>query len=384
MNFVAPQALQPAPADGALALQLMRPNLGAAADLAPYLLQIEEAAVYSNFGPLCRALEAALGQRFRTPAGAVPAVCLVTSGTVALTLALVQRLGPRPAGRLVLCPAYTFAATPHAIVNAGHVPHFVDCAADDLMVSPAIAREAMAGLPRRPAAIVVVSAFGAPLDVAAWEAFEAETDVAVVFDGAGRTEADTVGAQPLCLSLHATKLIGIGEGGAVVSTDGAFVERLRRATNFSFDPATRVAAAAGGNYKVSEVAAAVGLANLASLEQRLERLHRLGAAYAEALAGTPVAFQPGRIGGWLSSTLNVVVPADRVALTEASLGAARVPWRRWWGSGCHTHAGFADVACADLASTGAVAQRVIGVPFHLDVSPAHVEVVCRALRRACN
>jgi dTDP-4-amino-4,6-dideoxygalactose transaminase len=74
-----------------------------------------------------------------------------------------------------------------------------------------------------------------------------------------------VGVQPIAVSLHATKVLGIGEGGAVLSSDPALIERIIAMTGFGYRCAGRVAELRGGNYRISEYAAAVGLAALECL-----------------------------------------------------------------------------------------------------------------------
>ena len=381
MRVLRPDLPAGVPASGPATLRLMKPDLGPMADLRPYLDRIGESGVYSNFGPLATEYAARLGERFDTH-GAPGQVCLVTSGTTALELALRHRLGAAAQGAPVLVPAYTFVATPHAVRNAGYAPYFVDCDAQSWMVTPAIARAAMAGMAVPPAGIVVVSAFGAPLDLPGWEAFEAETGVAVIYDAAGRTGMENLGAQPVCLSLHATKILGVGEGGAVLSRDEALIGAIARATNFGFEPGAHLSMAEGGNGKLSEFAAAVGLANLGSLPARLAKLQVLSGVYARALEGTGVVMQAGRAEAWVSSTLNLRLPEGRVGACLAALDAQGIPWRRWWGHGCHVHPAFAQMPRGTLDVTGRLAESVIGLPFHTGLDAAEVMHVAAVLRHA--
>ena len=77
-------------------------------------------------------------------------------------------------------------------------------------------------------------------------------------------------------------------------------------------------------------------------------------------------------------TLNVVLPPESVGPALRRLTEANVEWRHWWGMGCHRHPAFADMPRADLAATDALAPRVLGVPFHDDLTGAEIDrvVVC--------
>lgn len=91
-------------------------------------------------------------------------------------------------------------------------------------ISPIVAR-ALPRLPKPPVAVLVVSAFGVPPDIRAWEDVEDTHGVPVVFDAAAALRSlDAVGYQPLRASSHATKLFAIGEGGAVLSTSSDLTE----------------------------------------------------------------------------------------------------------------------------------------------------------------
>ena len=340
-------------------MKVLVPKLPLASALLPYLARIDASRIYSNYGPLCREFSAGLAELT-----AAPGVTLTCNGTTAIELAL-RAIGISP-GEFCLMPAFTFIASAHAVCNAGLVPFLVEVDPDTLMLTPAIAEAALQVLAKPPAAILVVSAFGAPPDFAAWAAFETRHGIPVVFDAAAAVTSLSghIGAQPVCVSLHATKVLGIGEGGAILSSDLAFIERTTAMTGFGFLGTERVSALRGGNYRVSEYAAAVGLASLAALPTRLAEVRALIGAYRKRLVNKAAVLQPGAGEAWVTMTLNVILPADEVAPTLARLAAAEIEWRRWWGLGCHRHPAFANLPRADLSATDALAPRVIGLPFH--------------------
>ncbi len=167
-----------------------RPRLAPFEAVLPYLRRIDEARTYSNFGPLNALFEERLAARFGFAPG-----CVVTcaNATVGLTLSLMAAARP---GRLCITPAWTFAATAHAILAAGLTPYLVDVDPETGALTPEIAAAALRNAPGEIAAVLPVAPFGAPLDASAWEAFRASTGVPVVWDAAAGFDALQPGGAP--------------------------------------------------------------------------------------------------------------------------------------------------------------------------------------------
>jgi dTDP-4-amino-4,6-dideoxygalactose transaminase len=355
------------------------PTLPETEALIPYLRRIDAANWYSNYGPLWREFRDAFSTRLAERTGAQSVhVAFAANGTSALELAL--RSCALPGHPHCLMPSFTFVATAHAVCNAGLIPYLTDVDPDSLVLTPDIAERALCRLPRRPGAVVVVSAFGAPPDVAAWRDFEQAHCVPVVFDAAAAAASlDSVGVQPLAVSLHATKVLGIGEGGAVITTDFKLAEQITAMTGFGYLGAARTSVLRGGNYRISEYAAAIGLAALAGLDAKIAQLRAIVAQYRQRLANSPVRLQNGVGEQWVTMTLNVLTLGNRLEDTLISFDRAGVQWRRWWGLGCHTHPAFEDLPALDLEVTRELAPRVIGVPCHTRLSARQVDAVCACL-----
>jgi dTDP-4-amino-4,6-dideoxygalactose transaminase len=345
-------------------IEIMRPRLPPIEAALPYLRRIDETRLYSNYGPLWRDFCSRAGGWFGARAGrAAVRVVPTSSGTTAIEIALRARATPKR--RYCLMPSYTFIASAHAVYNAGLEPFLLDIDPDSLVLTPRIAAAVLPMLSDPPAAVMPISAFGAPVDVAAWEAFEREHGIPVVFDAAAAaTSLWYIGTQPLCVSLHATKVFGIGEGGAIVTADGALADELVAMTGFGFRGTSRTSAIRGGNFRISEYAAAMALAVLDDIEAKERRMLDLGARYEAALASSPCRIQKGAGTKWAAMTLNVVTPPGMGDAVAARLDAAGIQCRRWWGLGTHLHPAFSSLPRTALPVTEEVAPRVIGVPFH--------------------
>lgn len=358
------------------ALPVARPRLPRADDILPYLRRIDDARWYSNFGPLLTELELRLASRFTD--GAVAAT--VVNATQALTLTL--QAMDLPAGSLVATPSWTFVATAHAIAQAGLVPWFLDVDHGSQMLDPAQVRDQLARAPGQVSAVLPVAAHGAMPDIEAWLGFREETGLAVLLDAAAAFDAARDARLPTVVSLHATKVLGIGEGGFLVTDDAALAFRVRRMTTYGFN-GTREAQIAGTNAKLSEYTAAVGLAALDKWPADRLRFFLAAQHTRIGLAMTPsVVLQPGWGADWVTSVCVVRLPDGAAQAATETLMAHGVETRRWWGRGCHQDAAFAAYPRAELPVTERLARSVIGLPFAIDLARDDVDRVVRALRAA--
>lgn len=229
----------------------------------------------ANRGPEVLALE----QELAALTGA-PAVVAVSSGFAALVLALHLSRPPDPRRDAVLLPAFTFAATRNAVLAAGLRPVYVDVDAGDWTLDPDAAARELAGR-RDVAALLPVTVFGVPADLAALRALADLHGCALVVDdahGLGTTAAGTARDPGLCdaraLSLHATKTVVAGEGGALALRDEAQVVLARELSNHGLRADGRLHPV-GWNFKLPELAATLARHSLRSLTARLARRRQL-------------------------------------------------------------------------------------------------------------
>jgi dTDP-4-amino-4,6-dideoxygalactose transaminase len=362
----------PAPAAPAK-LPVARPFMPSADQILPYLHRIDESGWYSNFGPLLTEMEQRLAARFSDPVDVVTAA----NGTQALTMALMASRAPQ--GSLCAVPSWTFVATLHAIVAAGLIPWMVDVEADTWMVEPERLKAQLSQAPGPVGAVIPVGAFGTVPDLSAWAAFRDETGLPVIADCAAAFDACTTAEIPVMVSLHATKALGVGEGGFIASTDHALIRRIRETTTYGFQ-GTRESRFPATNAKLSEYAAAVGLAALDAWPATRLRYAAVARLLRMALVEAPeVVFQPGWGLNWVTSTCIVGLPEGSAQPVEAHLNANGIDTRRWWGHGCHTNRAFDSLPTTDLANTARLAGSVLGLPYSADMTLGEVDRLASAL-----
>ncbi len=356
-------------------IPVCRPLLPTHDRLEPYLRRLDEQRWYSNFGPLNNELTDLLAKAVGTSA---ERVVTAANATAALTCAMMDLAPVDKAIRpRALMPSWTFVATPQAAVLAGFEPYFADVDAHDWQMTPAIARSAIAASPEPVALIVTVGAFGAPVDVPAWEAFAEETGLPVIVDAAAGFDSARASRLTTVVSLHATKSLPAGEGAFVICRDEEEAAQMKRRQNFGFY-GSRTATVAALNAKMSEYHAAVGLAALAEWPARRARYAAAIMHYRSRLPSNRVLFPAGFGTEWISATMCVALPVPAKTIADA-LRAENIETRAWWAEGCHLHPAFENCPRTELPNTAALARSTLGLPISLDITAAEIDRVATVI-----
>lgn len=245
-------------------------------------------------------------------------VVAVSAGTAAIHLALaILGVGK---GDEVICQSMTFAASANPIVYLGADPVYVDSEPDTWNMDPALLRtainERIKTTKRKPKAIVVVHLYGMPAKMDEIMAIAHEYDIPVVEDAAEAIGSEykerkcgTIGRFGI-LSFNGNKMITTSGGGAVICPDKESAQRaLFLATQARENRPYYYHETIGYNYRLSNVSAAIGCAQMEELKWRVERRRAIHAIYAEALHDNPVVAIHSNPGDefdsnyWLSTIL---------------------------------------------------------------------------------
>lgn len=348
-----------------------RPRMPKATAILPYLARIDTNRIYSNFGPLVAELEARLAQRLD-----VDPACVVTTSnaTAGLTLALRSVAEGRPG--VCLMPSWTFVATAHAVSAAGFMPLLVDVDVESWALTPAIALDAIARIDGPVAAVMPVAPFGAPVDIAAWDRFTGLTGIPVVLDAAAGHDTVRAGNTPAVVSLHATKILGAGEGGYVVCNQRELIQAVKQRSNFGFNGA-RNAEVTAFNAKMSEYHAAVGLASMDHYDGEVARFRAVARTYRQNLANhADIEFQPGFGTDWCGSVIVARFVGSDQASIAAQLQDNGVDSRLWWGKGVHCQSAFGNLGRLLLPATELLGRETLGLPFFADMADDDIARVC--------
>jgi dTDP-4-amino-4,6-dideoxygalactose transaminase len=367
-------------------IPVYRPRLPDADRLLPYLRRIDDARIYTNWGPLATELETRLARHFGLPDHAVVSASSGTSALVGAILAGAGRATPeRP---LALLPAFTFVATAVAVEHCGYRPHLVDVEPGDW----AVCLDRLVSHPRidEVGLAIVVAPFGRTVAQDACFRFRERTGIPVVIDGGASFEgvsdapSRALGSVPTALSFHATKSFSTGEGGAVVTTDERLSATVVRALNFGFH-ASRNSEAPSTNGKMSEYQAAIGLAELDGWRDKRQAL--LGAAqrYRDAFASLDLrqalVTAPDIASCYALFEAGTTLISGRL---QGDLADSRIDCRLWYGRGVHGQQYFRSVSRDGLAVTEDLLPRLVGLPMAPDITDEAIartaDVVASALQ----
>jgi len=247
-----------------------------------YLLECIDSGWISSEGPFVPRLEE--GMALQTGRRHAVAVC---NGSAALEAA-VAALGLGPGDEVIL-PTFTIISCAAAVVRAGAVPVLVDC--EPATWNMDVAQVAAAITPRT-RAIMVVHVYGLPVDMDPLLALAQQHGLKIIEDAAemhGQTyngrSCGSLGDISI-FSFYPNKLVTTGEGGMLLMDDDKLAERCRSLRNLCFQPQRRfVHEELGWNLRMSNLQAAVGVAQLERLAEFVERKRRMGRRYAELLTG---------------------------------------------------------------------------------------------------
>lgn len=336
-------------------------------------------------GPMVERLEAAAA----VMAGTAHAVA-VSSGTTALVASL-EVLDLEP-GDEVLTSPFTFVATLNAILEAGAVATFADID-DDFLVARAGLERAITPETR---VVMPVHLYGQMPDMARIADLASSRGLAIVEDAA-QAHGASVDGRPAgsfglgCFSLYATKNVAAGEGGLITTDDGVLADRLRVLRNQGMRE-RYVYEVAGHNYRMTDLQAAVGVAEITKLEERNAQRARNAEALIEGLAGIEglvvPRVVPGRVHAWHQFTIRLT-PGARIDRDEL----AKRLGDRGIGSGIYYPRVVFDAApyrghpqvrgdLAAVPNAAAAAREVLSLPVHWALSDEARSRIVDAVRSA--
>jgi perosamine synthetase len=333
-----------------------------------------------SLGPRVAQFEQAFAARVGAPFG-----CAVSSGTAGLHLAL-RAVGVEPGSEVVTTP-FSFVASANVALYEGATPMFADIDPVTLNLDPAAAAAAIG---TRTSAVLPVHVFGYPADIAAFE----RLGLPIVEDACEALGAEYAGGgavggrgHPAVFGFYANKQLTTGEGGVVTVGAEALKERIDsernqgRAPDMGWLDHDRL----GYNYRLSDIACALGLAQLERLDAMLAARAGVAAWYGEALGSIdgltlPCPDAGGARRGWFVYVVQLPRGADRDSVVR-SLGEREIPAKPYFPA-IHLFSFYRErfghrpgefPVCEDVAA------RSIALPFFPGMTEGQVARVASAL-----
>ena len=378
-------------------IPLAVPNL--AGNEARYLQDCIDTTYVSTVGPFVRRFEAMVA----TATGAGEAVA-VSTGTVGLHLALVCA----GVGRddLVALPALTFIASANAIVHCGATPWLFDVTAESWTLDPAALARALEAETvaqngrvvhrasgRRVAAILPVHTLGHPADMDAIAAVAQRYALPIVADGAAALGATYKGRQPAhwgaaltVLSFNGNKTVTAGGGGALCGIDPALLTRARHLSTTARVGDDYDHDEVGYNYRMTNLQAAVGCAQMEQLEAFVAAKRRIHQRYDRAFAGLAgigrfPAAPWAESACWFSGLVLDDARAAQAATIRARLRERGIDARPFWRP-MHLQRPYRDAPRDRLSVGDSLWQRVLTLPCSTHLTDADQDRVIDETRAA--
>jgi perosamine synthetase len=357
----------------------------------PVLGEAEEQAVIEvlrsgqlSLGPKLEEFERLFAERIGTPHASA-----VSSGTAGLHLAL-RAAGVEPGDEVITSP-FSFVASANAIIYCGATPVFADIDPVTLNLDPEAAEAAITA---RTKAILPVHIFGYPADMPAFERIARKHGLAIVEDacealGAKHADGPAVGGRgnPAVFGFYANKQMTTGEGGMVTLGEAVTKERIDsernqgRGPNMGWLDHDRL----GFNYRLSELACALGVAQLGRLEEMLCERARVAGLYRRALENIeglelPCPDVAGDRRGWFVFVVQLPRRGDRDKAMHV-LGEAGVQSKPYLPA-IHLMTYYRErvgYRPGSLPVCEDVAQRSLALPFFPEMRDGQVKLVAELL-----
>lgn len=313
-------------------------------------------------------------------------VVLYTNGHLALEY-IISAMN-FPAGSEIITTPFTFASTTHAIVRNGLVPVFCDVSEDYYTIDADKIEDLIT---ERTVGIVPVHVYGNLCDVEHIQTIADKYRLKVIYDAAHAFAVKYKGVssanfgEATMFSFHATKVFNTIEGGAVCFKDDSLVKTLNDMKNFGIrDPESVVFV--GGNAKMNEFQAAMGICNLRHLDEEIAKRKRVVERYHEHLDGingiklckpqkyveTNYAYFPVVFDGFKLSRDEIIM----------CLGEQGITARKYFYPLTNSFECYKDMPTAGKGKTPIadyIADRVLTLPLYADLAIEDVDMICKII-----
>jgi dTDP-4-amino-4,6-dideoxygalactose transaminase len=333
------------------------PSLAPLEEYVELLKGVWERGILTHNGPLVQRLEQELKSKLN-----IPNFVAVSNGTIAIQMAIKAFA---LSGEIITTP-FTWIATVSAIKWEGCTPIFCDIDPKTLNIDP---QKIETLITNKTTAIMPVHVFGNPCDVDAIETIAEKYNLKVIYDGAHAIGSTYKGKSILeygdisVTSLHATKLLNTAEGGGCIAKDSFIFEKLKRIRFFGHDNEKDIVED-GFNGKMTEVHAALGLANLKYYGRVLQNRKEKYNLYLELLGGVNgLRFQNTNIGENNYAYFPVIFENEAQLLkVESALNNKSIYPRRYFYPSVNTLEKVVEYSQCPISEE--IAQRILCLPLY--------------------
>ena len=332
-------------------------------DLTPYLRIIDKNKSYTNRSNLLIEFENRLASHFNVN----PENLIVTSsGFTALSIGL-SRLSLKlkdSKKKYCIVPSFTFIGTISSIINAGLIPYFVDVSDKDYCLSIESIEKEFGNKFDNVAAICPVGTFGILPNIKDWINFEKKIKIPVIYDLAWNFDNFPNEKINAMFSLHATKVLGSGEGGILIFKEKSLKKDLIAFSNFGLNRKRQIISA-GINAKQSEYHAAVGLASLDNWSKTKAKILSIQDQYINFFDSiNNFSLMQKELEKNASMSATIISSKKNIKHLQKEFQKSNIECRRWWGNLCHENQIFNTFPCGTLDTSKDISKSHLNIPFH--------------------
>jgi dTDP-4-amino-4,6-dideoxygalactose transaminase len=344
-------------------IYVVEPSLAPLDEFVELLRGTWDTGILTHHGPLVQRLEEELCKTLN-----VKNLAVVTNGTIALQTAI-KALELK--GEIITTP-FSWVATISAIKWEGCTPVFCDVDENTFNIDP---NKIESLITDETVAIMPVHVFGNPCDVVAIELIAKKHGLKVIYDGAHAMGSSLNGASLLeygditATSFHGTKLFNTAEGGACVTKSEFLINKLNRIRFFGHDDNKEIVED-GFNGKMTEIHAALGLANLRYYSTVLKDRENKYLKYKEELSGLDgISFQRLELGRINYSYFPVVFESEDLLLdVEAGLNEKGIYPRRYFYPSLNRLLKIVEYQSCPFSES--LSSRILCLPLHKNLTDA--------------
>lgn len=352
------------------------PTLAPLEEVNEIMKNIWASGIMTHNGPLVQRFEKEVCEYLK-----VPQMVSCCNGTLALQMAI-KALGKT--GEIITSP-FTFIATISSIMWEHCTPVFVDIDPETLNIDPSKIEEKITC---HTVAIMPVHVFGNACEIDKIEAIAEAHNLTVIYDAAHAVGVKYKGKSIMeygnmsCTSFHATKMLNTAEGGGVFTLNKDLDEKLRQIRFFGFENHADIVQD-GFNGKMTEVHAAVGLANLKYLDTALEDRKRKYARYKEVLGhNAGISFQQITSDCNCSYFPAIFKDEETMMKVTATLNAENIYPRRYFYPSVNTFTKIVPYVPMPMAED--IASRILCLPLHIRMTMQDVEEIAEMILKIAN
>lgn len=328
-----------------------------------------ERGILTHNGPLVQEFENTMEQKL-----GISNFSVVSNGTVALQMAI-KALELQ--GEIITTP-FTWIATISAIKWEGCTPVFCDINPKTLNIDP---DKIEALITEKTVAIMPVHVFGNPCDVAAIQKIARKHNLKIIYDGAHAIGSKIDGKSALefgditATSMHATKLLNTGEGGACIASSDDLDRRIKRIRFFGHSDDKTDIIEDGFNGKLTEIHAALGLANIKYYDVVLNDRKEKYLYYKEQLKNIPlISFQELSIGECNYSYFPVIFKSEKELLeTQSILQDNNIYPRRYFYPSVNTFSKIVVYQSCPISED--ISSRILCLPLYYELTMETIDQI---------